>query len=199
SPLTPTTDATGTACTTLSAGSMAQALTVTAKITTVSATPQVTFSETVTAGNATKIVKSAGDAQSAPVNSAVTNALQVTVTDTDGNLVTGTPVTFTAVGGGTVSAGAGNATSQIVNTNASGVASVSWTLGGAIQGQTVTAASGSLTNSPLTFTVTVLLPNSTTITQDAGKAVQRAQERTTFATNICAVVMNNGSAVVGAT
>src|SRR5579871_3608870 len=194
SPTSQTTGSNGQACTTLSAGSKAQALTVTAQITTQSATPQVTFAETVTAGNATNIAKTSGDAQSAPVNGAVANPLSVTVTDADGNLVSGTTVTFTANGGGTVNSGA----TANVNTNASGIASANWTLGGQLSGQTVTAASTGLTGSPLTFTVTVQLPNTTTITQAVGTTTQSAQARTTFTNPVCAVV-KNGSAVQGAT
>src|SRR5579871_78097 len=194
SPTSQTTGSNGQACTTLSAGSKAQAITVTAQITTQSSMPSVTFAETVTAGNAANIAKTSGDAQSAPVNGAVANPLTVTVTDADGNLVSGTTVTFTANGGGTVNSGA----TANVNTNASGIASANWTLGGQLSGQTVTAASTGLTGSPLTFTVTVQLPNTTTITQAVGTTTQSAQARTTFTNPVCAVV-KNGSAVQGAT
>jgi adhesin/invasin len=107
----------------------------------------VTF--TVTADAPTTIEISAGDGQSAAVNSAVTVPPAVLVTDQFGNPVQGVAVTFAVTGGGGSITG-GNAT-----TNASGIAAVgSWTLGTSTGANTLQASSTGLTGSPITFTAT---------------------------------------------
>jgi hypothetical protein len=76
----------------------------------------------------------------------------VKVTDTNGNPVSGVPVTFNVTsGGGRL---AGGVTQLVVNSNAQGLASVSFTVGPNPGVNTVTASSGTLTGSPITFTAT---------------------------------------------
>jgi adhesin/invasin len=112
-------------------------------------TAATSASFTLTAGPATTIAASAGDAQSAVVNTAVTTAPAVLVTDQSGNPVQGVAVTFAVASGG------GSVTGANATTNASGIAAVgSWTLGTTAGANTLTATSAGLTGSPVTFTAT---------------------------------------------
>ena len=123
----------------------------------------VTFSATGTAGAATQIALNAGDAQSATVNSAVTIAPSVIVKDALNNPVSGVSVTFAVATGGGSLTGAG------ATTNASGIATVgSWTLGTAAGSNTLTATSGSLSGSPVTFTATAIAAAASQIAVNAG-------------------------------
>jgi hypothetical protein len=106
---------------------------------------------TVTVGAASKIAVNAGNAQVAPPGTVVATAPSVLVTDASNNPVSGVSVTF-AVG-----SGGGSATGLTPTTNASGIATVgSWTLGPSAGANTLTATSGGLAGSPLTFTATGL-------------------------------------------
>jgi Protein of unknown function (DUF1566) len=106
----------------------------------------LTFTATGTVGAASKIAVHAGAGQSAVVGTALATAPSVIVKDVNDNAVAGVSVTFAvATGGGS---GAGLSTT----TNASGIATVgSWTLGTTAGSNTLTATSGSLGGSPLTF------------------------------------------------
>ncbi|MDB4950229.1 MAG: hypothetical protein JWM27_2878 [Gemmatimonadetes bacterium] len=107
----------------------------------------VTFTASATAGAATSMVKSAGDAQSATAGSAVATPPAVTVTDAHGNPVAGVSVTFAVASGG------GSVTGGSATTNAAGVATVgSWTLGTTAGANTLDASSTGLTT--VTFTAT---------------------------------------------
>ena len=109
----------------------------------------ISTSVALTAGPAMTIAISAGDGQSATVNTAVAVVPSVLVTDQSGNPVSGVVVTFAVASGG------GSATGLSPATNAGGIAAVgSWTLGTTAGSNTLTATSGSLTGSPLTFTAT---------------------------------------------
>src|SRR5262249_43943568 len=77
---------------------------------------------TVTPSSPAHIAATAGSGQSATVNTAFTNALQATVTDSFGNPVPGVPVTFAAPGSGASGTFPGGVRSVIVTTNASGLA-----------------------------------------------------------------------------
>ena len=73
----------------------------------------------------------------------------VIVTDAHGNPVPGVSVAFAVATGG------GSATGSPATTNAAGIAAVgSWTLGTIAGNNTLTAISGSLSGSPVTFTAT---------------------------------------------
>ncbi len=111
----------------------------------------LTFTATGVAGPASKIVVNAGNAQSATVNTAVTTAPSVKVTDGNNNPVAGVTVTFAVASGG------GSVTGATATTGASGIAAVgSWTLGTIAGANTLTATSAGLSGSPLTFTATGL-------------------------------------------
>ncbi len=109
----------------------------------------VTFTASATAGTATQISYNAGDGQTATVGTAVSTAPSVLVRDANNNPVAGVGVTFAVASGG------GSSTGNSATTNASGIATVgSWTLGTTAGSNTLTATSGSLSGSPVTFTAT---------------------------------------------
>src|SRR5436853_137448 len=122
--------------------------TLTATSTGLSGSP-VTFSATGTAGTAATIAANSATSQSATAGTAVSTPPSVIVKDANGNPVTGVAVTFAvAPGNGTITGG-----SQ--TTNGSGIATVgSWTLSATAGRNTLTATSGSLAGSPVTFTAT---------------------------------------------
>src|SRR5256886_404512 len=108
----------------------------------------VTFTATGTAGSAGSIAASAGDRQTATVNTAVTPPA-VIVKDQFGNPVAGAAVTFAPA------SGQGSITGAAQTTNASGIATVgSWTLGKPAGVNTLTATSTGLNGSPVTFNAT---------------------------------------------
>ncbi|HEX6575233.1 MAG TPA: invasin domain 3-containing protein [Gemmatimonadaceae bacterium] len=111
----------------------------------------VTFNATGIAGPAAAIAMAnpSSTGQTAAAGSAVAIAPSVKVTDSRGNAVAGIAVSF-AVASGSGSVTGGNAT-----TDASGIATVgSRTLGTRAGPNTLTATSGSLTGSPVTFYAT---------------------------------------------
>src|SRR5258708_15285653 len=112
----------------------------------------LTFTATGTAGAATQMAVNAGNNQSATVSSPVATAPSVLVRDVNGNAVTGTVVTFAVTGGGGSTSPASGGT---VTTNGSGIAALtSWTLGSSAAANTLTAAVGGLSGSPVTCTAT---------------------------------------------
>jgi adhesin/invasin len=144
-----TTSASGVATGTLSS-TAAQAKTVSATINAVAITQTATV--TVTAAAAAAIAVSAGNGQSAPVNTAVAVDPAVIVRDGFNNPVSGVTVTFTLTGGGGTIVPASPAAIQ---TDAAGIAALTtWTLGAASGVNTLSAASGSLSGSPVVFTAT---------------------------------------------
>ena len=153
-----TTDAAGVATVgswTLATTAGANTLTATAGALTTS------FTATGTAGAPATIEKTAGDAQSATVGTAVAIAPSVRVLDANSNPVAGVTVTFTvATGGGTVAG-------ETQTTDASGNATVgSWTLGTTAGANTLTATAGALTT---TFTATGTAAAAANITKTAGE------------------------------
>ena len=125
----------------------------------------VTFTATGTAGGAGSIAVSAGDNQTATVNTAVATAPAVIVRDQFNNPVAGVAVVF-AVGSGS---GTSSITGADQTTNASGIATVgSWTLGRTTGGYTLTASSAGLTGSPVTFTATARAAAPASIAVSAG-------------------------------
>src|SRR5207302_3059523 len=106
----------------------------------------LTLTATGTADSATTIAVTGGNGQNATVDTNVATAPSVKVTDQYGNAVSGVGVAFAVASGG------GSRTGGSATTNASGVATVgSWKLGTASGANTLTATSGSLTGSPITF------------------------------------------------
>ncbi|MFL5580803.1 MAG: beta strand repeat-containing protein [Gemmatimonadaceae bacterium] len=109
----------------------------------------VTFTATAAAGPAASLAMAGGDGQVARVGTPVATPPSVRVADAFGNPVAGVTVTFAvATGGGSVAGGS-------AVSGAAGIASVGgWTLGTAAGANTLTARSGTLTGSPVTFSAT---------------------------------------------
>ena len=138
--ITPTsvTDANGFATATRVLGTVTGVDSATASVGVPNGSPQ-RFGATALHGNPSLIVKTAGDAQSATVNTAVATALQARITDRASNPIQSANVTFTAAGGSGTLVPASPAT---LATDASGFASItSWTLGTSAGTNNVTAAS----------------------------------------------------------
>ncbi|HEU0052706.1 MAG TPA: invasin domain 3-containing protein, partial [Longimicrobium sp.] len=120
------------------------------------------FTATATAGAPANIAKSAGDGQTATVNTAVPTAPAVLITDANGNPVSGVSVTFTPA------TGDGSVTGSPATTNASGIATVgSWTLGTAAGADSLTATAGALST---VFTATGTAGPPANIIKNAGDA-----------------------------
>jgi hypothetical protein len=102
----------------------------------------------IAAGPATTIVADSGGAQTAAVNTLLPQKLVARVVDGQGNPVAGANVVWNVTGGGGVMSG----TTTV--TDAAGRVRTGLTLGGTPGANTVTATSGTLVNSPLTFTAT---------------------------------------------
>ena len=108
----------------------------------------VTFTATGTAAAPAAMAKSAGDQQTAPVNTAVTIKPSVTVADQFGNPVGGATVAFAVASGG------GTVTGESQTTDASGTATVGdWRLGAAGE-NTLTASLAGGAVAAVTFTAT---------------------------------------------
>lgn len=101
------------------------------------------------AGTPARMSLSAGNNQSATVNTAVATAPSVLVTDAYNNPVSGVSVTFAVASGG------GSVTGASATTNASGIATLGrWTLGTTAGANTLTATSAGLSGSPVVFAAT---------------------------------------------
>jgi hypothetical protein len=108
-----------------------------------------TVNITLTAGAATSLVVSAGNAQTATAGSAVATKPAVRANDIDGNAVSGVSVTFAVTGGG------GGITAPTSSTGSDGVATIgSWTLGTTAGANSLSATATGLTGSPLAFSAT---------------------------------------------
>jgi len=174
-PPSSTTNANGIATASWTLGDTAEAQTATASVSGLTGSP-VTFSATATHGNAKVITINGGDGQSATVNTAVPTAPSALVTDAHGNPVSGVSVTFAVTLGGGSLTGTNPAT-----TNASGIASIGWTLGATAGTNNMTATAGGLTNSPLTYTATGTAGTPTQMTINGGNG-QTAQISTLLPT-----------------
>jgi YVTN family beta-propeller protein len=103
----------------------------------------------VTAGAPATITINVGDNQTAVAGSAVVTPPSVTLTDANGNVVSGATVTFAVASGG------GSVTGGTQTTNALGVATVgSWTMGTAGT-NTLTVSSAGVTSVTITATATM--------------------------------------------
>ena len=155
------------------------------------------YSMTNKAGPPASIVATAGTPQSATVNTAFPTNLAVTVTDIDGNPVSGATVTFTAPASGASGSFAGGV--NTAKTNAQGVATAGVFTANTVAGSyTVTAKVGAVTTNP-GFALTNQAGAAAAITATAGTP-QSAAIHTAFATNLAATVTDAfGNAVSGAT
>jgi hypothetical protein len=105
---------------------------------------QATFTVTAVASDAHGLAAVSGDAQTGAVGTALADPLVVQVTDHLGNPIEGITITWTAEGGGSVSA-------PSTVTDAEGFASVTRTLGPAAGPQTTLASNDLLAGSPVVF------------------------------------------------
>ncbi len=163
-----TTDPNGFATTRWTLGSTAGSNALTAVF---SGLTPVSFTATGSSDVPTKVALQSGDNQSGAAGQALANPLAVKVTDTNNNPVENVPVTWTANGGGSVSAPASV-------TNAQGIAQVTRTLGTAIGAYTTTATVDGLNGSPVTFNSTATAGAAAkivVITQPSATAVNGVQ------------------------
>ncbi|HEU4829875.1 MAG TPA: Ig-like domain-containing protein [Gemmatimonadales bacterium] len=144
---TSATGAQGIATMTWTLGSTVGAQTARATVAGATGSP-VSFSATATAGAAGSIALSDGDGQSAEINTALDDPLEVEVTDALGNPVAGVTVSWA------VTAGGGSVAPATSVTNAAGLATTVWTLGAVIGAQAASASAAGLTGSPVAFAAT---------------------------------------------
>lgn len=153
----------------------------------------VTFTATGTTGPAALMTIDGGNSQSGTVGQALPTAYTVEVTDAFGNPVSGTTVTWSPLGVGSITA------SSI--TNASGIASATRTLGTSAGTQSATASVGGLQGgqSPRTFTATAVADAPSTMIVSTGNN-QTATVNTAVATAPRVLVRDQfGNPVSGAT
>jgi adhesin/invasin len=157
-------------------------------------TSATTSSIALSAGAAATLALNGGDNQTATVNSSVAIAPSVLVRDMSGNPVSGVAVTFAIAGGG------GSLTGANAVSNASGIATVgSWTLGTAAGANSLTATSGTLSGSPVTFNATGTAGAATDITDNGGDG-QSGTAGSALATPLSVLVTDNfGNPVSGFT
>jgi plastocyanin len=148
-PASAATDASGIASTAWTLGTVSGAQTATATLTGATGSP-VTFTATANADAATTLAKAGGDNQTGEIGAQLAAAVQAKVSDQFGNGVQGVSVDWAATDA-TVSA-------PSVPSNAAGISAVTVTLGGTAGPITITATSGSLTGSPLTFAAEAVQP-----------------------------------------
>ena len=142
SPGSGATDGTGQASTVWTLGTTPGPQQITASV---DGAAPVAFTATAGAGPAAQLAKIGGDAQTAPPNAPLPQALTVQVRDAYGNPLQGVTVNWAAASGG------GSIVPTQSQTNAIGQTSVQWTLGPAVGAQTATATAGGMT---VTFTAT---------------------------------------------
>ncbi len=145
----------------------------------------LTFTATGTAGAASRIQIAAGNNQTATVGNPVPVNPSVLVTDACGNPIAGIVTTFAVTAGGGSIIG-GNQT-----TDANGLATVGWVLGGSAGTNTLTVTRSGLTGSPLAFTATGVTGNANNIAVNAGNN-QSATIATTVAVDP-SVIVKDGS------
>ncbi len=161
---------------------------------TVNGTTVVTATATVTVnpGPASIIAINGGNNQTVTAGTGVPNAPSVLVTDANANPVAGVPVTFAVASGG------GSITGASQTSTAAGIATVGgWTLGTTAGPNTLTATSGTLTGSPVTFAATGTAGNAGSIAANAGTS-QTATVSTAVAIRPAVIVKDvNGNPVAG--
>jgi hypothetical protein len=192
---TVTTNASGIATApALTANGLAGSYAVTASVAGVN-TP-ASFSLTNLAGAPASVTPTAGTPQNATVGTAFTTALQTTVKDASGNLLSGVTLTFAAPASGASATFGGSAS---VTTNASGIATApALTANSQAGGYTVTARVPGVTT-PANFTLTNLPGSPANVTATAGTP-QSATVSTAFAAPLQATVTDaSGNLLSGVT
>jgi adhesin/invasin len=147
-PSTAVSDASGTASTQWTLGTISGAQTARAALTGAAGSP-VNFTATAAPDAAAALGKAGGDGQSGEVSSQLALPVQARVTDQYGNGVPEIAVGWSATGA-TVS-------SPSVPSNASGVSSVNVTVDGPAGPIVITATAAELSGSPLTFNATAVV------------------------------------------
>jgi hypothetical protein len=139
-------------------------------------------------GQPTSIVPNTGSTpQSATVTTAFANPAAVIVRDVLGNVVPGVNVTFTAPASGASGKFSNNTATTTVTTNASGVASATFTANTASGAYAITATvTGLALNTSLSFTNTAAAPAS--MTANPGTTPQSAQVQGTFPNSLAVTV-----------
>lgn len=123
----------------------------------------ITFNANGLGGAADSMFVASGDAQTDTVGATLPTPYTVRVVDTNENGVSGIPITWTVTGGG------GSVTME-TDTDASGFATAVHVLGTMVGPQTVTAALGGVSGSPLTFTSTATVGAPALASANAGEA-----------------------------
>ncbi len=153
---------------------------------------QALITVTYLAGPADTIQAHAGDSQSAVAGTAVSTDPSVLVTDKHGNPVSGASVEFAATSGG------GSCDSTSATTDASGIASVRWTLGATAGLNVMTATCAGLAAPTVSFHATGTAGAAAQIVLNGGDA-QAATVATPVATAPSVLVTDaNGNPVSGA-
>jgi hypothetical protein len=158
-------DASGVACVTATAGTVAGAYLLTAQTDSSTATAGLTNNAAAPAA----LVRVSGDAQSAAVNTAFATALAVRVDDAYGNHVPGATVTYAAPATGARAV----LSSTTASTNAAGVASVTATAGTVAGAYSVTATVSGVAT-PVSFALTNTAGAPASISTVAGSTPQSA-------------------------
>ena len=185
-PASGTTAASGIATTVLTLGPGASSQTATATHTSATGSP-LTFTAVAQIQGATQMALNAGSGQQDTIGAALATPYSVVVRDQNNTAVPGVVVSWSASGGGSVSA----ATST---TNASGIASVTRTLGTTVGTHTAQAAVTGLTGSPVSFTATATAGNATKIAISGGDN-QTAQVNSTLLTPYSVTARDRGDNV----
>jgi plastocyanin len=171
-PASTVTDADGHASSTWTLGTASGSQSATATLSGASGSP-ATFTASALTGEATVLSDAGGGGQTGVINTALAQSVQAKVADEFGNGVPGVAVAWTASGATT--------SAPTVPTDASGISSVSVTLGGTPGPVTVTATAAGLTGSPLTFneTATTAPPIPTTASVQVGNIFFKSARNST--------------------
>ncbi len=158
-------------------------------------TPTASYSLTNLAGVPASITAAGGTPQSATVNTPFGTALQAVVKDASNNLLSGVMVTFSAPSTGATASFSGSSTATAV-TNSSGIATASaLTANGQAGTYTLTASVAGVT-SPGNFTLTNTTGSPATITATAGTP-QSTSVNNAFGAALQALVKDSGNNPLG--
>jgi adhesin/invasin len=152
---------------------------------------EASFTVIAVASSANGLASLSGDGQTGPVGTALADPLVVEVTDAFGNPIEGVTITWTAQGGGSVSA-------PSTVTDGQGLASVTRTLGPTAGAQTTLAASAGLAGSPVVFNHTATAGSASGVQIVSGNEQIGAPGATLPEPLVVAVLDEGGNAVVGA-
>lgn len=148
---------------------------------------------TPTAGTPAKLRKVSGDGQSGYVGLELPNPIVTRVTDSFDNFLSDVPVTFrVTLGGGTLN---GYSNPVVVNTDAEGLARVSWKLGPNQGSQQVEATASynnsALQGSPMYFSATAQAPLRKLVYQSGNN--QTGTVNTLLASSFCVTLTDNSN------